>query len=61
MSRPLDQNEIVHDIRNRLAVARANIEAFIDGKLEPTPERMRVVLSSLDDASRLLKEVKPSG
>jgi hypothetical protein len=56
----LDQNEIIHDIRNRLAVARANIEAFIDGKLRPTPDKMKVVLDSLDDAARLLKEVKPS-
>jgi signal transduction histidine kinase len=53
------QNEIVHDIRNRLAVARANIEAFIDGKLDPSPARLKVVLQSLDQLAGLLNDFKP--
>lgn len=53
------QNELVHDIRNRLAVARANVEAFIDGKLEPTPARLKVVLQSLDQLAGLLNDLKP--
>lgn len=53
------QDEIVHDIRNRLAVARANVEAFIDGKIEPSPARMSVVLQSLEQLAALLDHLKP--
>jgi len=38
---------IVHDIRNHLAIAVANIEAIADGKLEPTPKRLEAILESL--------------
>lgn len=51
-------NELIHDIRNRLTVARANIEAFIDGKLRPTQERLKVVLQSLDQLSGLIDDIK---
>lgn len=36
-----------HEIRHHLAVAVATIEAFIDGKLEPTPRRLRTILQAL--------------
>ena len=51
-------DEVIHDIRNRLAVARANIEAFIDGKLKATPERLKIVLQALDQLAALLTDVK---
>lgn len=51
-------DELIHDIRNRLAVARANIEAVIDGKLEATPARLKVVLQSLDQLAALLDELR---
>lgn len=51
-------DEIIHDIRNRLAVARANIEAFIDGKLKATPDRLKVVLQALDQLGTLLNDVR---
>lgn len=38
---------IVHDIRNHLAIAVANIEAIADGKLEPTPKRLEAILEAL--------------
>lgn len=38
---------IVHDIRNHLAIAVANIEAIADGKLEATPKRLEAILESL--------------
>lgn len=39
---------VIHDMRNELAVAIANLEAFVDGKLPPTPERLTVVLQALN-------------
>jgi len=51
-------NELIHDMRNRLAVARANVEAFIDGKLEPTAGRLDAVLQSLTQLEELVNEFK---
>jgi len=45
---------LVHDIRNHLAVAIANVEAFRDGVLEPSPERLTAVLQALSEADALL-------
>jgi len=50
-------NSIVHDIRNQLAVATANIEAFLDGKLEPTKTRLEAVHAALADVDVLLNEL----
>ena len=44
----------MHDLRNHLAVAVANVEAFRDGILEPSPQRLDVVLKALADADALL-------
>jgi len=38
---------LVHDIRNHLAIAMANIEAIADGKLEATPKRFEAILEAL--------------
>jgi hypothetical protein len=43
-------SSIIHDIRNQLAIAAANVEAFHDGILVPTPERLRAVLDALEAA-----------
>jgi two-component system sensor histidine kinase BaeS len=48
---------VIHEIRNQLAVAIANVEAFRDGVLYPTPERMGSVLQALADATALLAEI----
>jgi len=47
----------LHDVRNHLAVAVANVEAFRDGILEPTPERLEVVLRALAQADALLPQL----
>jgi hypothetical protein len=52
-------DDLVHDIRNRLSIARANIEAFIDGKLVPSTDRLQSVLQTLDQLNELLDKVKP--
>jgi two-component system sensor histidine kinase BaeS len=51
-------DELVHDMRNRLTVARANVEAFIDGKIEPTAGRLEALLQSLAQLEGLLNELK---
>jgi len=48
---------IVHEIRNHLAVAVANIEGLRDGVLAPTPERLGAVLQALEEAGVLLGEL----
>ena len=48
---------LVHDVRNHLAVAVANVEAFRDGLLAPTPERLEIVLRALADADAVLSEL----
>ena len=50
-------NDLVHEMRNQLAVAVANVEAFSDGVLEPTPARLTVVLDALRQVEILLREI----
>ena len=50
-------NSVVHDIRNHLAVVVANVEAFRDGVLEPTPARLTTVLDALAEVETLLREL----
>ena len=45
---------IVHDIRNHLAIAVANIEAIADGKLEATPKRLEAILEALRTIDKLV-------
>ena len=45
---------IVHDIRNHLAIAVANIEAIADGKLEATPKRLEAILEALRTVDALV-------
>jgi signal transduction histidine kinase len=48
---------IIHEIRNHLGVAVANIEGFRDGVLVPSPERLAAVLQALEEAGILLGEL----
>jgi two-component system sensor histidine kinase BaeS len=50
---------VVHEIRNHLAVAIANVEAFRDGVLEPSPKRLAAVLQALGEVETLLRELTP--
>lgn len=51
-------SELVHEMRNKLAVARANLEGFIDGKLPPTPERLEGVLQMMRHLEELMKDLR---
>jgi len=50
---------VIHEIRNHLAVAIANVEAFRDGVLEPSPQRLSSVLQALREVENLLGELTP--
>jgi hypothetical protein len=47
----------IHEMRNQLAVAVANIEAIMDGKLAPTPDRLASVLNALSKLDILMNEL----
>lgn len=47
----------IHAIRNHLAVAIASAEAFRDGVLAPTPERLDAMLGALTEIEVLLREL----
>lgn len=49
---------LLHEIRNHLAVGIANVEAFRDGVLAPTQERLDAVLQALAQANALLDELR---
>ncbi|MEA2721532.1 MAG: two-component system, OmpR family, sensor histidine kinase BaeS [Candidatus Eremiobacteraeota bacterium] len=50
---------VIHEIRNHLAVAIANVEAFRDGVLDPSPKRLSSVLQALREVEVLLRELTP--
>src|ERR1700694_3366067 len=49
----------IHEIRNQLAVAVANVEAFIDGKFVPTQDRLHAVLAALLEVDVLIDDLVP--
>jgi len=52
---------VVHEMRNHLAVAMSNIEAFLDGKLEPTEARLTAVLHALGEVDVLINDLPRAG
>ncbi len=48
---------VIHEIRNHLAIAIANVEAFRDGVLEASPARLGAVLQALGEVDVLLDAV----
>jgi signal transduction histidine kinase len=51
-------SELIHEMRNQLAIAKANLEAFIDGKLAPTAERLENVVQTLAHLEELVKDLR---
>jgi len=47
-------NNMIHEVKNHLAVAVANVEAFRDGVFEPSPARLEAVLQALAEVDVLL-------
>jgi len=54
-------DELMHEMRNALTVAKANLEAFIDGKLAPTPQRLDAVLQALSQLESMLEDLRIIG
>lgn len=46
----------LHDAANAIAVARANVEAMVDGVMDATPERLKNVADALRLAGEKLAE-----
>jgi hypothetical protein len=51
-------DRVLHDIRNDLAIAIASVQAFIDGKLEPSAENLQEVMDVLEEVNRRLPELR---
>lgn len=51
---------VIHDIRNHLAVAIANVEAMRDGMVEPSASRFETVLKALGEVDALLNTLPPA-
>lgn len=50
--------QIIHDIRNELAVAIATVHAMSDGKLPPTQANLQGLLEALDEANALVSRLR---
>jgi signal transduction histidine kinase len=48
---------VIHEIKNHLAVAIANVEAFRDGVLDASPARLEAVLQALAEVDVLLSQL----
>lgn len=55
-SREVD--ELIHEMRNELAVASANLEALVDGKLDPTRERLLAIIQALSQLDALIEDLR---
>jgi hypothetical protein len=53
----ITQETIRHEIGNLVTIAQANVEAMIDGVVEPTAERLESVRDALQNAAERLKEL----
>jgi signal transduction histidine kinase len=51
-------SELIHEMRNQLSVAKANLEAFIDGKLPPTAARLESIVQTLRHLEELIKDLR---
>jgi signal transduction histidine kinase len=47
-----------HELGNAISIAQANMEALVDGVLEPTPERLAGIRDALITCGMLLEELK---
>jgi two-component system, OmpR family, sensor histidine kinase BaeS len=52
---------LIHEMRNALAVARANLEGLVDGKLAPTPERLLGIIQALNQLDGLVEDLRVLG
>jgi two-component system sensor histidine kinase BaeS len=48
---------LVHEMRNSLAIARANLEALVDGKMAPTLDRLNGIIQALTQLDALIDDL----
>jgi hypothetical protein len=48
---------VIHEMRNHLAVATAQIEAMMEGKMIATPARLKTVLNALTELDVLMSDL----
>jgi hypothetical protein len=51
----------IHEMRNHLSVAMASIEAFLDGKLEPSDFRLHAMFETLREIDLLIDDLPRNG
>ena len=49
---------VIHEMKNHLAIAVANVEAFRDGVLDASPARLGAVLQALAEVDVLLGQLR---
>lgn len=47
-----------HELGNAISIAQANMEALVDGVLEPTPERLAAIRDAMITCGHLLQDLK---
>jgi signal transduction histidine kinase len=52
------QAVVRHELGNAISIAQANMEALVDGVLEPTPERLAGIRDAMITCGALLEELK---
>jgi signal transduction histidine kinase len=52
---------LIHEMRNELAVAKANLEGLVDGKLAPTRERLLGIIQTLNQLDGLVEDLRVLG
>ena len=58
MSERMPMRELVHEMRNELAIARANLEGLIDGKFAATKERLLAIIQALGQLEALVEDMR---
>lgn len=51
-------DELIHEMRNQLSVAKANLEGFLDGKLAATRERLLGIIQALSQLDSLIDDLR---
>lgn len=52
---------VIHEIRNHLAVAIAQLDAMMDGKMATTPARLSTVREALSEIDVLINDLSDEG
>jgi two-component system, OmpR family, sensor histidine kinase BaeS len=54
----LQVEALIHEMRNELAVAKANLEGLLDGKLAPTRDRLQGIIQALTQLDALIDDLR---